>query len=66
MRATRFPHGDGFRVLVSHEDITDRRRAEHDRVLLSSAIQQSPSAVVITDTDGQIQYVNPKFTQITG
>ena len=33
---------------------------------LSRAVEQSPSMVVITDLDGVIEYVNPKFTQITG
>ena len=33
---------------------------------LSSAVEQSPATVVITDTRGNIEYVNPKFTQLTG
>jgi len=33
---------------------------------LSMAVQQSPSAVVITDIDGNIEYINPKFTEISG
>lgn len=33
---------------------------------LSRAVEQSPSIVVITDTEGRIEYVNPKFTQVTG
>ena len=33
---------------------------------LSYAVEQSPSSVVITDTKGNIEYVNPKFTQLTG
>jgi diguanylate cyclase (GGDEF)-like protein/PAS domain S-box-containing protein len=33
---------------------------------LSLAVEQSPVSVVITDTDGTITYVNPKFSQITG
>lgn len=34
--------------------------------LLSSALDQSPTAIVITDTSGNIEYVNPKFTELTG
>lgn len=34
--------------------------------LLSRAIENSPSIVVITDINGIIEYVNPKFTEITG
>ena len=29
-------------------------------------MEQSPSSVVITDLDGRIEYVNPRFTEITG
>ncbi|MEI6209645.1 MAG: PAS domain S-box protein, partial [Desulfuromonadales bacterium] len=33
---------------------------------LSSAVEHSPAIVVITDIHGRIEYVNPKFTEITG
>ena len=33
---------------------------------LSQAIQHSPTAVVITDLKGVVEYVNPMFSQITG
>ena len=33
---------------------------------LSRAVEQSPAMILITDTDGVIQYVNPRFTDITG
>jgi two-component system cell cycle sensor histidine kinase/response regulator CckA len=33
---------------------------------LSRAVEQSPASVVITDTKGDIEYVNPKFTAVTG
>ena len=32
----------------------------------STAFNQSPSCIVITDTDGNIEYVNPQFTNLTG
>jgi PAS domain S-box-containing protein len=38
-----------------------------DRVRkLSMAVEQSPSVVMITDVQGRIEYVNPKFTELTG
>ena len=33
---------------------------------MSQVVEQSPSSVVITDTKGNIEYVNPKFTEVTG
>ena len=33
---------------------------------LSRAVQQSPTSIVITDTDGLIEYINPMFSKITG
>ncbi|MBN2712969.1 MAG: PAS domain S-box protein [Planctomycetes bacterium] len=33
---------------------------------LSTAVEQSPSIVVITDPKGNIEYVNPRFTELTG
>ena len=33
---------------------------------LSRAIEQSPSTVMITDAEGRIEYVNPKFEDLTG
>ncbi|MCC7449267.1 MAG: PAS domain S-box protein [Anaerolineae bacterium] len=47
-------------------DITERRAAQEEIRKLSLAVEQSPSTVVVTDTQGTIQYVNPKFTTITG
>ena len=48
------------------QEIEVRERAEEELIKLSSAVKQSPSIVVITDTEGNIEYVNPKFTKVTG
>ncbi|MFZ4549248.1 MAG: PAS domain S-box protein, partial [Bacteroidales bacterium] len=47
-------------------DITERKQAEKQLKLLGRAIDQSPVTVVITDKEGNIEYVNPKFTEVTG
>ena len=47
-------------------DDTERKRAIEELRKLSRAVVQSPASVVITDTNGNIEYVNPKFTEVTG
>ena len=44
------------------EDIANRKSLEQ----LSKAVEQSPASIVITDKEGNIEYVNKKFTDITG
>lgn len=46
--------------------VTERKRAEGDLRKLSRVVEQSSTSVVITDTDGKIEYVNPKFIRLTG
>ncbi len=41
-------------------------RGEAERRRLATAIEQSADAVVITDTSGAIEYVNPAFERATG
>lgn len=48
------------------EDITDQRRDQEELRKLSRAVEQSPSIVIITSRQGLIEYVNPKFTEVTG
>ena len=47
-------------------DITERKRAEQALHRLSHAIDQSPVAVILTDTDGVVEYVNSRFFELSG
>jgi PAS domain S-box-containing protein len=47
-------------------DITQRRQMEEQLRILSRATEQSPASIVITDTVGNIEYVNARFTELTG
>jgi PAS domain S-box-containing protein len=50
---------------LNHFD-SKRKKAEIELRKLSRAVEQSSSSIVITDPSGTIEYVNPKFVQITG
>lgn len=60
---TPLPDG-GF--VTTHADVTEIQRSRENLLTLSRAIEQSPVSVVITDPDGAIEYVNPKFVAVTG
>ena len=47
-------------------DITSIKESELQLLKLSTAIEQSASSVLITDTNGIIEYVNPHFSKLTG
>jgi len=47
-------------------DITDKKKAEEKLKLLNRAVEASSVSVVITDSDGYINYINPYFTKLTG
>ena len=49
---------------IKHEQL--RMQGEEKLRKLSRAVEQSANAVIITDRDGVIEYVNPWFTKITG
>lgn len=48
------------------KDITEKRKSEEQLNLLSQSINQSSSAVIITDINGNIEYVNDTFCKLTG
>jgi PAS domain S-box-containing protein len=53
-------------VLGTYEDVTDRKQMDEKVRQLSRAVEQSPVSIVITNKDGNIEYVNRKFTEVTG
>ena len=66
MNVTTVQMTDGLATVAFLQDVTERKRGEEQLRKLSRAVEQSPASIVITDTSGAIEYVNPKFTQITG
>jgi PAS domain S-box-containing protein len=53
-------------VLTLVRDVGERARTALEFAKLSRAVEQSSSTVLITDIHGDIEYVNPKFTQVSG
>lgn len=53
-------------MLFLFHDISHHKDAENKLRQLSRAVEQSPVSIVITDTNGSIEYINPRFTQVTG
>ena len=53
-------------VIATVVDITDRIRAENELRQFSRIVEQMADTVVITQTNGAIEYVNPAFEQLTG
>ena len=54
------------RALEEARAYRERRQIQDELLTLSSAVKQSPSTAVITDMNGNIEYVNPNFTELTG
>lgn len=62
-------YGSGDQVLYFEgtvEDISAQKRAQERLHILQRAIEQSPATIMLADTRGDIEYVNPKFYQVTG
>ncbi|MBN1842133.1 MAG: PAS domain S-box protein [Deltaproteobacteria bacterium] len=54
------------RVEELEKTTCDYEQMEAQLLKLSHAVEQSPSAIMITDASGAIEYVNPRFTEMTG
>ncbi len=52
--------------MATIRDITERKRAEEQMRLQFTALTSAANAIVITDRQGKIEWVNPSFTRMTG
>lgn len=62
----RDPDGKPLFVQGIMQDITEIKKAEDQIRKLSRAVEQSGNSIIVTDTNGDIEYVNPTFEKITG
>jgi PAS domain S-box-containing protein len=64
--SVRYPPPVHAAVIAVLTDISERKRAEAEKLRLSTAIEQSAECILISDIHGVIQYVNPAFCAVTG
>ncbi|MFO7526890.1 MAG: PAS domain S-box protein [Ignavibacteriaceae bacterium] len=73
---TQFPADVSSAIFKDHDgldstsmiirDITEQKQMVDDLLKLSSAVEQSPASIIITDLKGNIEYVNPKVLKSSG
>lgn len=59
---------DGYlmRVWGTQRDVTPEMLEAEEKKILLRAVEQSQVSIMITDLNGNIEYVNPKFEEVTG
>ncbi|GAB4320899.1 MAG: hypothetical protein Kow0091_28370 [Geminocystis sp.] len=66
MRAVPIIWNDDNAYLLSFIDISEKKKMEQELKILYRASEQSPASIVITNVEGNIQYVNSKFETVSG
>ena len=66
LSVVRNDEGEAINYVGVFDDLTQERKREGQIRRLSQAIEQSPTSILITDTDSVIEYVNPHFLTSTG
>lgn len=65
-RSPLLPKNSKLDLLSATAEGGSRQRIESQLRILVKAVEQSPVSIVVTDNQGVIEYVNPKFCQTTG
>jgi diguanylate cyclase (GGDEF)-like protein/PAS domain S-box-containing protein len=66
MRVMEFAWQGNAAYMAFLKDVTDLRLAEERVKILYQAVEQSSAAIVVTDAQGRIEYVNSRYEQLTG
>ena len=62
--ATAMDDGSGFFAFITN--VTAHKKTEIQLQKLSRAVEHSASSIMITDKNGIIEYINPRFCEVTG
>ncbi len=62
----RFAEDKTVEIIGVSRDINTRKLAEFELKKFNVAVTQSPAMIAISDTNGNLEYINPKFTKLTG
>jgi len=65
-RGQFLPDQAAHRAMGACWDVTDEKREQQQRRLLSTVLESAVNAVLITDAEGRISWVNAAFTDLTG
>jgi len=63
---TNFGNSADSNIVVISRDVSARVEYEKKLHRLTAAVEQSSNTIVITDINGKIEYVNKKFSDLTG
>ncbi len=64
--STQYSQVRGGVFIAFIQDISEQVKQEATIRKLSQAIEHAPASVIITNSEGNIEYVNPNFTEVTG
>jgi PAS domain S-box-containing protein len=53
-------------LVVKITDVSEKKQKEETIEKLSLALKQNPGIIIIFDSEGLVEYINPKFSEITG
>ncbi|KAA3614710.1 MAG: PAS domain S-box protein [Calditrichaeota bacterium] len=66
IRLSKYDKSEAPKFIVIHSNITKQKQNENTINKFTQAVKQNPSSIIITDTLGNIEYVNPKFCETSG
>ncbi|MCK5197600.1 MAG: PAS domain S-box protein, partial [Spirochaetales bacterium] len=59
-------NGEVVQVIEACRNVDEIMRAQDEINKLSTAVEQSPASIIVTDIEGKIEYVNPMFSSLSG